>query len=65
MIVNELKHKRNIVRYSTSQLVAELRKRAKVRAIDVDGFYDEFFITTSKTPDEIEESGPAIILIIK
>jgi len=69
-IVEELKHQtmeRNIVRYSTSQLVAELRKRSEVRVIDVDGFYDEFFITTSKTgdEDEIEESGPATILIIK
>ena len=56
-------------RYSTSELVAELRKRSEVRAIDIDGFYDEFFITTSKATvmdeDEIEESGPAVILIIK
>jgi len=69
-IIEELKHQtmeRNIVRYSTPELVAELRKRSEVRAIDVDGFYEEFFITTSKEmdEDEIEESCPAIILIIK
>jgi hypothetical protein len=71
-IMDELKHQtsiKNIVRYSTSELVNELRKRKEVRALDITGFYDEFFITTSKSTvmdeDEIEESGPAIILIIK
>ena len=60
---------KNIKSYSTPELVAELRSRNEVHALDINGFYDEFFITTSEhgvvTEDEIGESGPAIILIVK
>ena len=49
--------------FSTKELVAELRNREGVQLIDIDP-YDEYFISSINLNDDIEDVGPAIILIV-
>lgn len=66
----ECKHNGDIIRSikicTTKELVEELQTREGVKAIKVGTPNDEYFISTTANEwdDDIEETGPCIILII-